>query len=342
MATKKRFERIVAWFSAGEDKEIRHQCEWIDRILDELGEKTEHVALCRYWRNEATHALNARPIDYDRAWGALLEIRHLFCRMLHPLDLDRVLLDVQADVAYLRSDRAKSETKLRGIAKELSSLEPKKEAAHLAQIKLVRLELEHFSHLTANARSSQWYKINLYRKRLRKMGTYMAAALVILTLVLMYPAVFKRDDDNVLILFAVVGFGCLGGFLSALLTPEPLSRGSSAFYMERGLLLLRPTIGAVAGLVMYYLQKAGLVTIGTNPGPFTYYVGAFGAGFSERYFVKKLAPFLGTRKGKEESDGGKDDDEQRAAWRSPRALGAAAKQAAALVRASGRRPGIFR
>lgn len=310
MATKNRFGRVLAWFSAGEDKEIRHQCEWVDRILDELGEKTEHVALCRYWRNQATHALNASPIDYDGAWGALLEIRHLFCRMLHPLDLDRVLLDIQADVAYLRSDRAKSETKLRGLAKELRSLEPKKEAAHHAQINVLRLELEHFSHLTANARCGQWYKINLYRKRLRKMGAYMAAELTVLTLVLMfYPLLFKRDDDNFLILFAVVGFGCLGGFLSALLTPEPLSQGSSAFYMERGLLLLRPTIGAVAGLVTYYLQKAGLVTIGINPGPFAYYVGAFGAGFSERYFVKKLAPLLGTHKAKEKSDGGKDDDE---------------------------------
>jgi hypothetical protein len=61
---------------------------------------------------------------------------------------------------------------------------------------------------------------------------------------------------------------------------------------------------------MYYLQKAGLVTIGLKDvGPFTYYVGAFGAGFSERFFVKKLGPMLGTHKTKEKSSTEREDEE---------------------------------
>ena len=310
MPTKKRFGRLLSLFSAEEDKELRHLRELVTQTLDQLGDKHAYVDRCRHWLNETHQAMSERPIDYDRAWPALLEIRHLFCRALPLRNLDRVVLDIQEDLAYLPADRTASQGKLHKISGQLAALSQKGEKAHQLQADGLRLELEHFSHLTANARLGQWYKINLYRKRLRKMGIFMAIELTILTLALMLYPLFSFKHDDVLVLFAVVGFGCLGGFLSALLTPEPLSQGSSAFYIERGLLLLRPTIGAVAGLVMFYLQKAGLVTIGLKEvGPSAYYIGAFGAGFSERFFVKKLAPMLGTHKAKEKSASEKEDEE---------------------------------
>jgi hypothetical protein len=107
----------------------------------------------------------------------------------------------------------------------LSALALKSEKLHAAQANGLRLELEHVSHLTANARLGQWYKINLYRKRLRKMGILMAVELIVLTLALMlYPLFFKPDD--VLVLVAVVGFGCLGGFLRLCSLPSRSRRGA--------------------------------------------------------------------------------------------------------------------
>jgi hypothetical protein len=297
MAAQRRYGSLLSWFTTREDKELRHECALAAQILAEVGEKKQHADLCRqyaHWLNEARQAIDGRPIDYDRAWSALLEIRHLSCRMLPPHDLDRIVLKVRDDLAYIPARAAHHRKQLDDIAKELKTLDQKGE--HVPGT--LRFELEHFSHLTADARLDQWYKINLYRQRLRQMALYMAGALAIVTLALiLYPLIVGNHEP--VVIFAVIGFGCLGGFLSALLTPEPLSKGSSAFYIERGLLLLRPTIGAVAGLVMYYLQKAEVVTIAKGAVPYVYYVAAFAAGFSERLFVTKVALLLGG--GKEKS-----------------------------------------
>jgi hypothetical protein len=89
---------------------------------------------------------------------------------------------------------------------------------------------------------------------------------------------------------AVVGFGALGGLVSAIMTMESLEVSASAYYIQRTLLGLRPVIGASAGLILYLIQVSGILSIipaGVNPQA-AYLVLAFAAGFSERFFVAQV------------------------------------------------------
>ena len=293
--------RFFAWLFSREDQELRNECEVVRHLLEEPDYKNKpDTEECHGWLKRANGALDEGHVDYAKAWGSFLQIRHLFCRMLTSHDLDGVVLAIQDDLSYVAADQAKHAAKLKKISDKLKSIDRTINTA--TDLPALRSELEHLSRLAAKARLGRWYKINLYRDRLRKTGYMMIGALIGLAgLLILYPLLLRNTDP--LIVLAVIGFGCLGGFLSALMTSEPLSQGSSEFYIQRGLLWLRPTIGAVAGLVMYFLQKSGLVTIGLKDAvPFTYYVAAFGAGFSERFFVKKLAPLLGTGKSKKEKE----------------------------------------
>jgi hypothetical protein len=106
---------------------------------------------------------------------------------------------------------------------------------------------------------------------------------------------FGLSEQHPIVVLLVVLFGALGGFLSTLQRQEPLGGRSVDFYLERSTLILRPVIGAAAGLLVYIVVRSGLVSIfGTEPTslPWAYFFVAFCAGFSERFFLKQIASVL--------------------------------------------------
>jgi hypothetical protein len=104
------------------------------------------------------------------------------------------------------------------------------------------------------------------------------------------PLFLQVPDITSTHILAVVGFGALGGLVSAIMTMKSLEVSASAYYIQRTLLGLRPVIGASAGLILYLIQVSGILSIvpaGVNPQA-AYLVLAFAAGFSERFFVAQV------------------------------------------------------
>jgi hypothetical protein len=109
-----------------------------------------------------------------------------------------------------------------------------------------------------------------------------------------WPKLLGIDEQQRVMPLAVLAFGSLGGLLSSLLKREPLSGDLVQFYVERAVLLLQPIIGATAGLIIYLLLDAKILTIQHNDlSPAICFVYAFCAGFSERFFLRQLGNLLG-------------------------------------------------
>jgi len=157
----------------------------------------------------------------------------------------------------------------------------------------------------AEAWLSQWYKINVYHARLAVMANAMLLIVAVAVAGLLYvPQILGTAAYSAYVVLGVVLFGGVGGIMSALGKQEPLTQGSPAFYVERESLILRPTIGAAAGLVVFFAQLCGIVTVGSNASPTAaFFVAAFCAGISERFFIKRLEPVLGSGGGSKANKG---------------------------------------
>ena len=227
------------------------------------------------------------------------EIRHRFCWLLPAKALDRIVQEVGYDLEYVRDSKEKKRHKdeLDRVQKKLHALAHKSEPNE-EELGKCRVALAALSVAGGNVREAHWHKLNLLRARLTTTAILLFCLSAGLVIGLFdWPVRFRLDQTSKTIL-GVVGFGAIGGLLSSLRQQEPLVGTSAVFYTERALLYLRPVVGAVAALVLYFAQLSGLVTFGLKQEPATFYFVAFCAGFSEQFFLKRLSSFLGEGKSK--------------------------------------------
>jgi hypothetical protein len=288
-------------WQGGQEKELVTRCHVIEKTLLELEEKKlaeeDKISECCDWLQQSADAIGRCPADFDRAWASLLEIRHRFCWMLPPRGLVRVALDVGGDKLYLKDDNTKRKyrNEIDRLVGKLQALQKRTTPADSRTLTACRVDLAHLSMMGAEARQGQWYKINLYRARLASTARALCAVEALAVAALIYaPQVLGSVPYSWVVVLGVVIFGGIGGFLSALKMKEPLTQGSPAFYVERESIALRPIVGAAAGLIVFFLQLCGILTVGASGSPqVAFFVAAFCAGFSERFFVKRLEPMLG-------------------------------------------------
>jgi hypothetical protein len=162
----------------------------------------------------------------------------------------------------------------------------------------IRFDLERLSRLTADARDAHWRKVNLLRTRL--VITAVILGILLAGSLRLVPESLNMKDVTWTFILAVIIFGAIGGFVSALSTMESLEAPSYAYYIRRTLLFLKPLIGAAGGLIIYLIQVSGVITIlpaSSNPRA-TYLVLAVAAGFSERFFVSEIEQVAGLSKKK--------------------------------------------
>jgi hypothetical protein len=284
-----------------QEKELVTRCHVIEKNFKELETKKlakeDQLSECCDWLQQAVDAIGRCPADYDRAWASLFEIRHKFCWMLPPPGLVRVALDVHDDEIYLKDENAKIKyrTEIDGLIVKLQALQEKTALSDDATLAACRIGLSRLSVMGAEARSSQWYKINLYRARLAFMTwALLIAEAVAIAGLIFFPQVLGSVDHSWVVVVGVAIFGGIGGLLSALGQKEPLTQGSPTFYVERESIMLRPIIGAAAGLIIFFVQLCGILQVGAMGSPSAaFFVAAFCAGFSERFFIKRLEPILG-------------------------------------------------
>ncbi len=288
--------RLFRFFFGGQVTGIQNRCDIVEELLGRLNDEPQKVE-CRKWLCRARRAVQDPPVSYsayDVAWGALQEIRHkLSASWLPPHDLVRIALDIRDDLLYLTKATKADQEKYQKIIEEISH-----EAYSLPeeQLKKKREKIFYLSLLSGNARSSYWHKVNVLRARLFITAVWMIVIeFMIASLLCIKGKDFGLSEQHPIVVLLVVLFGALGGFLSALQRQEPLGGRSVDFYLERSTLILRPVIGAAAGLLVYIVVRSGLVNIlGTQPTtlPWAYFFVAFCAGFSERFFLKQIALVL--------------------------------------------------
>ncbi len=285
--------------SSGGDPQIQTRIQETHALLARLEKEEIDIAECHEWLVKIETTFQRRVVGflpysaYDVIWQAFNRIRHIFCRIVPVPDLLSVALHIWGSLSYIAKEEARKEHKadLQKIEEALrlytAGHEPGRPHPSLS-LKEIRFELERLSRLTADARDAHWRKVNLLRTRLLVTACILGALL--LAGLWLVPAFTPAPDITWTHILAVIGFGALGGLVSALRTMESLEVSASAYYIQRTLLGLRPVIGASAGLILYLIQVSGILSIvpaGVNPQA-AYLVLAFTAGFSERFFVAQV------------------------------------------------------
>ena len=230
---------------------------------------------------------------YDAVYAGLHEVRTRLCGVLPAAQLSFwVVEDIEGDISYLNSaaarDRANEDLKhIRSALIRL--LGP---AAWTVSLAVLRAQLGGLSESVGYARESVWLKVNLKRSRLALMGLLLMC--VIIAGILQLPTIAGRSASSVssvsfFLALALAGAG--GGLVSSLLSPEPVDAKPTDFYVNRGLLYVRPLVGATVALASYFAVQVGILSVvnikATSPtGGFL--VLGFISGFSERFFVNRV------------------------------------------------------
>jgi hypothetical protein len=281
----------------GQTAQLQHQIQVSSKALLHLGDVD--IQECETWLKRAHRCLSPLAFGYSRydvAWSSLREIRHKFCCVLKAKELDRIAQEISYDLDYVadETERKRHKEKLGQVQEKLLALaqqdEPSKE--ELRELRESRVRLASLSVTAAIVRQAQWHKLNLLRARLAITGLVLFVVTVIfVTALYIWPALLGPDQTDRSVI-GVIGFGALGGLLSSLRQQEPLVGTSAVFYMERGLLFLRPLVGATAALILYLAQLSGSVKFELLIEPAGFYFLAFCAGFSEQFFLRHLTSVL--------------------------------------------------
>ncbi len=299
--------------SVGRDPQILVKIQNIHTVLEKLKQEGKDITECRKWLEQAEDTFNHRIFlsysAYDKIWQMLHTIRHMICRIGSVSDLLQVVVDIRGSLSYIAKEEQKQyEGDLDRIEESLRLHLPKHEEdrhAHALPMQEIRFDMERLSLLTADARDAHWRKVNLLRTRLLFtaiiLGGLLGGSLWLVPEFLQMPKVTWT------FILAVIVFGSIGGFVSALSTMESLEAPSSAYYIRRTLLCLKPLIGAASGLIIYLIQVSGVIKIVTasENTQATYLVLAFAAGFSERFFLSGVEQVASlSKKKKKQKNGG--------------------------------------
>jgi len=303
--------------------DLTHQIAVVQKTIEQIPAAKKHaIDECHGWltkANKATADCSFNYAKFDDAWSALHEIRHILCHAAPAPSLERIAEEVASDLVYVTDTvkRKKCETEIRRLQNKLHAALQKTPHNDGALDKL-RADLVTLSIIGANERQLQWHRVNLFRGRLQFTAICLTAlTFVLLSALVWWPSLLgikaaELDAYDLSRVVGVLGFGALGGLLSALRQREELAGISSLFYIERMLLFLRPIVGAVAALILYLAQLAKFVTIAPTSSAAVYFVVSFAAGFSEKFFLRHLSALLQGEK-KKSVEPGKEKKEQDAA-----------------------------
>jgi hypothetical protein len=223
------------------------------RAMSLLDQATEHAAAFRV----------------NEAWACVLECDHAMIDAF-----DAVTLQAQADLIRVEARSKLKDWRGDGVRALLGAagtpVPPGKVKAAL------RMLHEDFHN--------SYFKIDLVAMQIARMAL-IGGAIVLAVIALAYIGVPPLGPYATDMTWAAL-LGALGGLLSALRTlTRSVSRKIPAHLAGWPVTLVRPVIGAVAGIAAWLIIATGIVTVAADLKQLAPLVGAFLAGFSERYFL---------------------------------------------------------
>jgi hypothetical protein len=222
------------------DPQLQVKIEEIHATLEHLDHAEKDFKDCSRWLDKTEQIFNRFRLiimysTYDRLWQMVHKIRHILCRIASPRDLLPVVADIRGCLSYIAKEKRKQyEDDLgeneKSILIHLSS-QKLNDHAKVSSLAEIRFNLERLSLITADARDTLWRKVNLLRTRL--LLTAFILILLLLGSLWCVPKFLSIPNvSNVTSMFilTIIGFGAMGGFVSALLNMESLEAPSYAYY----------------------------------------------------------------------------------------------------------------
>lgn len=212
---------------------------------------------------------HAAAFRVNEAWACVLECDHAMIDAF-----DAVTLQAQADLIRVEARSKLKNWRGDGVRALLGSpgtpVPPGKVKAAL------RMLHEEFHN--------SYFKIDLVAKQIARMAL-IGGAIVVAVLALAHLGVPPLGAYATDLTWAGL-LGGLGGLLSALRTlTTSATRQIPAHLAGWPVTLVRPVIGAVAGIAAWLIIATGVITVAAEVRPLAPLVAAFFAGFSERYFL---------------------------------------------------------
>jgi hypothetical protein len=266
-------------------------------------QRATHLKLCREELEAAGQDLQAQR--FDLAWSRFHFVEEMLL-LLAPKEEVIAQLEIIAMRAQELPDGKRDEvikvlTQARDLLQQDPALTAPKETAFRTALK------EALAAINYHRRLFHWYR-GIYQAQIYVLLTAMAPLLSAF-LVLQWrlpPELSARPTPFLPFLGQIFILGAIGGVVSLLLNERNLGEGVTSFYYGKIGLLIKPALGAVGAVVVYYLfdsnllfqigenatTSAGVVKLSVSYGSF-YYVLAFLSGFSERFFTATVARLEG-------------------------------------------------
>lgn len=224
----------------------------------------------RYLLERAGEALDAR--DLNMGWGLLLEAERWSVQASSDADLEKQAERLREEVREKLSGwRQLAALRVLGDQGTPATMEAVREA--------LRIRNEHSNN--------EYHKFDLLAGQLFLVGILLLAG-VIAILVVSWAGVSPLDGHTNRLAWG----GLLGGVGGLLSSARGLTLGAQrkipAQVADWPVTLIRPVLGAAAGIGAWLVATAGFVTIGASDQQLAPLVTSFVAGFSERYFLSLL------------------------------------------------------
>jgi hypothetical protein len=255
---------------------------------------------------------------YNIMKSALDQLRHICCRILLCPDLLIVTSNIRYDMLYIDLE-SKRRHKFEQCIEDVEKCCGESNSESLDHLGKLRCQLESVSREVSDVKLLFWRKVNLLQKRL--LYTAIILGILLLSSIYFVPAILNSNETAIhsnetgihsnetgilksnekfiitnLLMVGLLMSGALGGLFSAMRATEPVKGDEASYYIQRLLLILRPIIGASAGVIICLLNLSGIVSltiISKTPNQkAAYLVLAFLAGFSERFFVSQVEKLM--------------------------------------------------
>jgi hypothetical protein len=257
--------------------------------------------------------------QFDLAWGRFHFVEETLL-LLYPQEEVLAQLDLIATRAQeLPEGKREGATKVLARAREFLDQNP--QLANPSEETKFRTYLkEALAVINHHRRLFHWHR-GIYQAQVYILMTFIVPLLLVFFwLRQLLPSITPLTSATLPFLMQIFILGALGGVVSLLLSERNLGEGVTSFYYGKIGLLIKPVLGAVGAVVIYYLFESKLLfhvaefaegVAGAQEGRasttgvvnltvtycYFYYVLAFLSGFSERFFTATVARLEGRLSG---------------------------------------------
>lgn len=268
--------------------------------------RATYLSLCR-------EELGAVPEDlknkqFDLAWGRFHLVEETLLLLYEKEEVIAQLEIIATRAQELPAGKRDGVIKVLAQARDLLKSDSQLVAAHEAEFRAYLKEA--LAAINHHRRLFHWHR-GIYQAQVYVLMVFIVPLLIAFFL-LLRPAPPLATAASLRFLAQIFILGAIGGVVSLLLSERSVGEGVTSFYYGKIGLLIKPALGAVGAVIIYFLFESKLLfhvvdaavtnnTSTTTTGviklavtcAYFYYALAFLSGFSERFFTATLARLEG-------------------------------------------------